>query len=279
MQTAIRQILVLVTHANAFLSDQSLKDFYPQHEVFRFDESVNFVEVEHTGEVWKTHPFASDPFDWLLKLRETGCIGLNAVRLAIDGDSGAGRKTVAFVGGGDRWFIEAVYPTGADYWEARWEIGDQSRSDQKIWRVTYGRLAKKQSRLNDRFISVEALSAELGIALQEAVSFSRRHKLDQFEAAFSAGCAALRSKTDQELNGLAPNNKLPLAASRLLAAAQVSWVFGGMGSWNDLSFEADDQSRYETLSDTLFRLINLSLVAAVNASFPTVIKRRWWKFW
>ena len=252
MQTAIRQILVLVTYGNAFLSNRSIKDFYPQHDVFRFDEFVKFVELDHTGGTWKTYPFASDPWAWVLRLRETGCVGLNAVRLVIDGDSGAGRKTVAFVGGGDSWLIEAVYLAGADYWEARWDIGDQSRSDQKIWRVTYGRLAKNQPRLNVQSSSVEALSAELGLALQQAGSFSRTHKLDCFDAAFSAGCAALESSTAPEVNGLALHNQLPLAASRLLAAAQASWVFGGMGSWNDLSFDEDDRSRYETLSIRFF---------------------------
>lgn len=29
--------------------------------------------------------------------------------------------------------------------------------------------------------------------------------------------------------------------SKLIAAAQASWVFGGMGSLNDLGFDGDDQ--------------------------------------
>ncbi len=49
MQGTILQILVLVTHGNMVLSGQPVADFYPQHNAFKFDEFVKFVDLERVG--------------------------------------------------------------------------------------------------------------------------------------------------------------------------------------------------------------------------------------
>ena len=38
-------------------------------------------------------------------------------------------------------------------------------------------------------------------------------------------------------------------------ACEAAWVFGGMGSWNDLGFQGEDQQTYERLSHRLFQLV------------------------
>jgi hypothetical protein len=52
----------------------------------------------------------------------------------------------------------------------------------------------------------------------------------------------------------------------LLASAQAAWVFGGMGSWNDLGFDGNDQQEYTALSDELFLLLNQAIGATVNTT-------------
>lgn len=59
---------------------------------------------------------------------------------------------------------------------------------------------------------------------------------------------------------------MPLEAKQLLAAAQAAWVFGGMGSWNDLGFDGNDQQEYNELSDKLFSLLNQAVSNATNAA-------------
>ncbi len=59
-------------------------------------------------------------------------------------------------------------------------------------------------------------------------------------------------------------------------------VFGGMGSWNDIGFEGDDQVLYDRLSEDLYRLLNVAIVAAANASASPIGKgepKPWWKVW
>ncbi len=38
-----------------------------------------------------------------------------------------------------------------------------------------------------------------------------------------------------------------------------------MGSWNDLYFKGEVQARYETLSNALFNIVNVAIVAGTNA--------------
>jgi hypothetical protein len=278
IQGTIFQILVLVTHGNLALSGNFEPDFYPQHSAFKFDEFVRFVDWEHVDGKWNgnEHPFADTPNDWLAKLKLEHCSGLRVARVSIGLSD---RKSVGFIGGGGRWLIETVCPGGSDYWEAKWEVGDRNHPDQKIWRVTYGRIARNQRTMPSWSAPVDSLSKELGETLQDAISFSTKHKLDDgFGKAFASGYSALKAANEPELDGIAPKGQLPLPASRLLAASQAAWVFGGMGSWNDLGFEGDEQQKYEAISERLFRLMTSSLLAGTNMSFPRT-EKQWWKFW
>jgi hypothetical protein len=57
----------------------------------------------------------------------------------------------------------------------------------------------------------------------------------------------------------------PSLAKALLDAAQSAWVFGGMGSWNDLGFEGADQAEYDRVSQQLFTVLNETIQVAANA--------------
>ena len=278
MQGTILQILVLVTHGNMTLSGNSVGEFYPQHTAFKFDEFVKFVDLERAGNSWKEKPFAETPTEWLQKLKSQKCIGLRVERIPTDNKDISDRMSVAFIGGGGRWLIEALCPSGSDYWEAKWEIGNRNHPEKKIWQVTYGRIAKNQKTILAAAVNIDDLSKSLEQTLQGAMAFSRKHKLDGFGKAFESGLSVLNAKAEPELYGAAVKGQLPLKASRLLAAAQAAWVFGGMGSWNDLGFEGEDQRRYEAISDDLFRLINASLIETANLSFPQT-KKAGWNFW
>ena len=49
--------------------------------------------------------------------------------------------------------------------------------------------------------------------------------------------------------------------------AAASWVFGGMGSWNDIGFVPDDPMapEYESVSADLYSAVLAALGAAANA--------------
>ena len=59
---------------------------------------------------------------------------------------------------------------------------------------------------------------------------------------------------------------LSLGDLQLFCCAAKAWVFGGMGSWNDVWFGGSDQEDYRELSDRLFSAIVDGLLFATNAS-------------
>ena len=67
----------------------------------------------------------------------------------------------------------------------------------------------------------------------------------------------------------APESILPAEARQLLAAVHWSWVFGGMGSWNDLLFEGEDQKTYDRISERLFQAVNAAIEQAASDAAET----------
>ncbi|HEX4494791.1 MAG TPA: hypothetical protein VIE43_03900 [Thermoanaerobaculia bacterium] len=302
MQGTIAQVIAVVTHGNAFLSGEPGFDaaaFYPTNSTFKFCEFVRFVERHRQAGGWIDSDYATDPVQWFERLRQSGTSGLRLIHVP---GSGEGQKSdrwrVGFIGGGGRWLIDAATPAGSEIWEAQWEVGDPDRADHRIWRVTYGRLATGQL-TRDEGMFVAELKWKLQLNLTEIAEFARTRGFEPFDKAFESGLSHLTSQSplsDVYHQDFAPIGSLPLPAAQLLGTAQAAWVFGGMGSWNDLGFEGDDQAQYDRLSDELYALLVQAAVTGANMSVaprnplvtganPNVPPRKpsqakpWWQFW
>jgi hypothetical protein len=284
MQGPIAQIIAITTHGSAFLASAPRFDatnFYPANTTFAFCEYVKFVDLERTEAGWQEIEFASDPLAWFARLQEED---VHALRLShIQGRQKIGdaevsdRMLVGLVGGGGRWLMEASKPDGSDHWEGRWEIGDRNRADRKIWRVSYGRVAGNQPSSSYKTTDLEKLKAKLGHKLAEIAEFARGHDLGEFASAFESGRSLLTSQEPTKgvyHTDIAPHQFLSRSALQLLGAAQAAWVFGGMGSWNDLGFDGKDRSRYEQVSEDLYQLLNEAMVAAANSCAQATPPRR-----
>lgn len=273
MQGTIAQVIALTVYGSAFLNATSelSQGFYPANSTFGFCEYVRFVDLQRNGDKWEEIPYAPDPVAWFERLRHDGAVTLRI----ISGPSGknrfADRMLVGFVGGGGRWLIEATGSVSSDYWEGRWQVGEKGRTDRKIWRVTYGRIARDQPSSEKKTEDLEYLKQKLAQNLSRIAEFARAKHLDSFAKAFESGISRLMSQSpysDLHHADIAPMHVLPLSAHQLLGAAQNAWVFGGMGSWNDLGFAGEDQARYEELSEQLYQHLNKSIVAAANSIIP-----------
>jgi hypothetical protein len=99
----------------------------------------------------------------------------------------------------------------------------------------------------------------------------RRHEfLSNLEANYFSLLDWSRSVTDareQYHKDLAADGVTPQLATCLLDACQSAWVFGGMGSWNDMGFEGAEKTEYDRVSDHLFTTLNETIQSAANASF------------
>ena len=261
MQGHLAQQIALTTYGNAYLRGASGVDwtaFFPSTSTFSYCEFVRFVDrVGREADATET-PYASDPVAWFERLARDG---VSRLRLACGILPGEHHP---------KWFNEAITPKGADIWDARWEIGDQSRADQKIWRITYARVETDQPPVQLPPVDPADLRRRFTASLVESGDLARRHGMDWFAKVFDNGRAALEgTPTDKAGYDLVPESILPADARQLLAAVQSSWVFGGMGSWNDVSFEGADHEIYQRSSQELYRALNEALIVAVNALPPS----------
>lgn len=264
VQGSIAQMAALTIHANALLRGQPPAAFWPGNTTLHFCRRVQFADAAGGLE----QPYAADPRRWLERLRREG---VTAVRLYSGARNDPGipdRQSVAFAGGGGRWVMETSRGAVCDLWEPRWELGDGNDPEQRIWNVTYGRTATGIPCQPVRAVDLEMLRGELMDVLAECEAFAHEQQTG-FADHFRAAIGALAS--DAPLAGvyhpdMAPEGALPLPARQLLGAVQHAWVFGGMGSWNDLGFPDGAQETYERLSDDLYALLTGALCAAANAS-------------
>lgn len=270
MQSAIAQIAAISIYGNYFLRKRYLPAFYPANTAFMYCKKVFFVPLEGEDGELRQVPYAQDPTTWFYVLAAHGVKGLRMHYRPLDDPDISDRMAVAFVGGGGRWLIETVKPGSSDYWEARWKLVRRSAPDNRIWEVAYGCVAPNQESAPIQRDDLSECVDGLKEVLCDIVAFARRHGLERFAQCFERGQGCLRSDLplqDTFHRGVAPAGFLPLAACRLLGAAQAAWVFGGMGSWNDLGFEAAEHRVYEALSDSLYNLLNDAIVKATNTAY------------
>jgi hypothetical protein len=115
------------------------------------------------------------------------------------------------------------------------------------------------------------LQRALDQSLSEIERFARSYRLDNFAALFERSRALLSAPQSGNAvyhNDLTLSGQLSPAAERLLEASQVAWVFGGMGSWNDLGQQETDDEAYQRLSDSLYGLLNRTYVAVASSTAP-----------
>jgi hypothetical protein len=106
-------------------------------------------------------------------------------------------------------------------------------------------------------------------SLSTIADFAGAHQLSEWADVFKKAKAILNSTDpagDYYHHDLLVEKHYPLIARQLLFAAGAAWVFGGMGSWNDLGFNTEeDNKKYDDVSAGLYAAINQSVLAAANS--------------
>ena len=242
MQGELAQLISLTCYGNEYLKSGSLPLFYyPEHHTFKFCRVIEFVIPGDSGTpnsyelVW-----AENPLMWFEKLKQEGCTGLKLYYHRSDPHPLAQEhQLVAFIGGGGQWLIEAEIDGHAQYWLKRWELTDKEDPEQKIWSVHYVRVEENAPLLNQHF-EIEEVKTEFESVLTALIDFCKQQDLPQWGSVFLSGKNILTSPMalpDNHDLDLLVNKNYTQLAQQLLYAVDESWVFGGMGSWNDIGFE------------------------------------------
>jgi hypothetical protein len=274
MDGALAQTVALTCHANAYLQGRLATPFFASNSTCKFCESVTFVDlVREEGAKLRQVPFAASPDEWFAHLASGGITG---VRLRYGpGRTGAvaERLTVGFVGGGGEFRVCPCTDRDEHHWFGKWEVGDRNRKDNRLWRVTYGRLGVGP-RSAEAPSDLDAKASSLRRALTEIAAFAERYRAAPFAKCFRTALATLDDQRTEAPyhDDLAPPGVLSASAAALLLASQQAWVFGAMGSWNDAPLdvsvaEAQElQPEYDRVSEHLYRALLEAIPAAASAS-------------
>jgi len=241
----VAEAIALVAHGNAFLAGLTRPvELTDGNSAFRWVGAARFGESTTTRA-------------WFEALRDAGARRLELVL------PGAKRLFAGFSNA-----VPAairVEPRG-ELWTARWELIDPRPADGRIWSVVHER--REAPPETSAPPTLPGATAELRAVLAEVETVARRDDfLAGFAGAFRTAAAQLDDrKPTPPYPDLLPDGGYTIEARRLLAASGHAWVFGGMGSWNDVTFgDKAVQADYERVSELLWRAILDGLRAAVNA--------------
>jgi hypothetical protein len=273
MNGELAQYFALATHGSAWLQDSGRRTppaLDQSSSTFQFARTVTFAGVPGTG-------------PWLKKLAARG---VDRIWLAVPGQPSSGGKALeahvaaAFAGG-----LQAGLLTtgrrGSQLWRASWKAGAPGAADRRVWDVDYH--CDEVALTPDPFrIPVSDATAALDAALEAVAQFSQVHTLRPWDSIFVKARALLCAESFEDLyhQDLFPEGRYDLASRQLAAAAQSAWVFGGMGSWNDLGFaDTETHTEYERLSRDLFSAVTRACTAAANVPFTGEEARRQHRSW
>lgn len=268
MQGPIAQALMLTCVGNAFLAGRDVTGFWPDAGVFKFSKCCDFRVVQGDDD----RLIAADPLEWFETLH--GAHGLRLHHAPRPRGPGQtldveDRKLVGFVGGGPIWLIEAVGEGRSAVWQGFDRLGDRNDPGRKIWLHTYLRVADTEP----QDFSAQPLSearADLNAALADIEAFAPRVPYGDWAATFRAARLALNTDAPPEHFFTADFDRyagFDRARQSLLAGVWNGWVFGGMGSWNDLVPEEADRADYERTSERLFTALNNAIAALANSTY------------
>ena len=264
MNGELAQLIALVAHGNYFLTHPEIHTLdLSTNSTFNFVNSLCFALYKNKSETKGTE-IASSVADWFTILRQQGVKRLWNIGFQWDHANIAEHIAVAFSGGVP---IAVESDSTQDFvlWYPKWTTGGPSG---KPWNVEYRGLHFPFSHAIE-LMELDEVKTKLHLAISQADDFSRHCGLDLsfFADRFAQALNQLDSqKPVMPFNqDLLPECGYGLVSRQVLAAAQLAYVFGGMGSWNDLGFpDPDMQKQYESISNVLYQAVKLSILMASN---------------
>ena len=173
------------------------------------------------------------------------------------------RNTAGFIGGGGKWILLTTNENGTSDWTSYWDVIDKNNPNNKIWGVKYIQTGNQFlcNEDDEKFIDT------FYNALESIYNFTVAKNNSAFASYFKNAMTTLDSH-GKELFGyhkdLVPNCYKNI--EYLLDACQSAWLFGGMGSWNDVYFEdCDIFEEYKTVSQNLYSSLITTVIQSVNS--------------
>ena len=272
MQGELAQIISLTSYGSDFIKTGELvENYFPNNTTFQFCNLVDFRDFKRK---WFNSKLAEtvsaeNPVVWFHNLRSEGCTKIRLYyKSSTDKTFGPEYNLAGFAGGAGTWLIETIFEGYSYYWQKRWLVTNKNAVDKKIWAVSYARTVKKAITTNQQF-DIALITNQFTKVLTELIVFCSDQNLtywrETFEKASNILSSTIPNKEYYHHDLIVPKN-YSLAAQQLLFSVGQSWVFGGMGSWNDMGFENKEVNEtYLQLSQRLYELLLQGIIGATNS--------------
>ncbi len=266
----LAQCVYLASHGSTWLAGGATglpsPDLGQESWAFQFVGSVEFQLTVASGREYR----ASTAAAWLGQLRDRRVARIWLVipdaRPTTVGGISVGEHQLAGFANAGRWSLLAAGRQQPEIWRASWTVHDRQAADRRIWAVRYE--GSSVDRVMPQRPELHAAATQLSWALVAARDFAVRQDLGGWAEQFER-CLGLTEDDSADQARLLPPSYAP-AAHRLLATADQAWVFGGMGSWNDLGFaDAAVEQEYQQISRDLYGAVLAAILASTNCDFGT----------
>jgi hypothetical protein len=271
MQGPVENALMLVAAGNAQLAGRDISGFWPDAPTFKFLKLCEFRLPPPSGKDTDDYPLvAADPIEWF-GFQKANCKGyrlhlVERQRTPNQQIDAPDRMLAAFVGGGPRFLIEAVGQFNSELWEGFHRLGDRNDPDRRIWLCTHILQGTIPVNEVESAQTLPAALESLRAALIDIEAYARAENYDTFADCFARATEALDGKRKDPW----PHEKeivrytgFDARQLNVLHAINHAWVFGGMGSWNDLGGGPE----YDKVSQKLYDALNASIAGLANSTF------------
>jgi hypothetical protein len=263
MNNELAQIVSLVAHGNSFLNGEDVD--LSTNSTFQYVSSIKFASYKSNQDTQGVE-VANSVSDWFSFLRSKKVTRLWNIGFAWQRQDIPEHAANAFSGGVPR-AIQADLPKGFELWYPQWKTDGQDKN--KPWLIEYRSLMYP----NSHVLPIQKMSAiknHLKKAVSQAEKFAKRSDVNasNWAAGFTRSLEILDSPTPTAPfhSDMLPESGFSLEARQVLASAAQSYVFGGMGSWNDMGFENPEINKeYERVTKALYEAVKLAIVMASNS--------------
>jgi hypothetical protein len=135
-----------------------------------------------------------------------------------------------------------------------------------LWKIEYWE--RDNASVVRGFPSIETAYGDLQNALVEAQNFSERRKFG-WEKWFRKALQLLHDPTPvlPFYADLLPSTVKNIKVRQLLAGTLQAWVFGGLGSWNDVYInDSSLEMEYQQISRSLYKAVMQSVGSVTNST-------------
>jgi hypothetical protein len=263
----LAQVIALITYGTPYLSgaEPEAPELFPSNSTFQYVSELAFKRgAVKSGLPGEGEALATSTRTWFAKLRDAGVKGLELALVQIQHELPQ-HIAVAFAGSGG-WAIQASSGKETELWRAKWSIKDQHDPQKRVWAVEYRVVAGRPAQTG--FPSVDEAAEQLEQALKDARTFAAKANLHSWGEWFDEAAKFLNQPAPviPYHPDLLPPGFQILRPRQLLASACKAWVFGGMGSWNDLYFEDESLEKdYDPLTARLYQAVMDAFGAVTNS--------------